>query len=340
MKTQNNKLNWLYLLIGAIIVVVVAALAYVNMGVQPTTSPPAAKTNRDWQAGKPFRHIGPNRSHPVVKSIILGFEDACKDLQVDCVNNAFEGVDFSLMVPQVDIAISQGSSGVIAFVDKAVYESDKRLIAAGIPVMNIHTKVTKEELPGLLGWVAPDADAYAKAAAEAIGEKIGGKGSVIISQGNLNDLENQVSKVFTDAMKAKYPDVKVLAPIIEGFDQPAAIAVAEAALQAHPDVVAAFGTTGNSPVTWAKAAQAQGKKPGEIIIIGMDTVKQNLDLVESGEVYGVIAQPLYDEEYRAVELLLAKIKGEPVSYDNLLKAPLVKKGETAKYYDIVNRVNK
>lgn len=305
----------------------------------PTPTQAPQPTNRELQAGKPFRHIGPNRSHPVVRTILLGFEDACKDLQVDCVNNAFEGVDFTLMVPQVDIAISQGSSGVIAFVDKAVYESDKRLIDAGIPVMNIHTKVTKEELPGLLGWVAPDADLYAKNAALAMGEKLGGKGTVIVSQGNLNDLENRVTEIFTATMKEKYPEIVVLPPIMEGFDIPAAIAIAEPALLKNPEINGAFGTTGNSAVTWAKALEASGKKPGEVTVIGMDTVRQNLDLVEAGWVYALVSQPLYSEEYKAVEILVANLKGEKVNYDNLLEAPLVKKGETKKYYDIVDRVD-
>ena len=342
MKKRSNTLDaavWVVVIICMIGILLFIILKPVPEPVVPTPAVTAEKTNRELQAGKPFRHIGPNRSHPVVRTILLGFEDACKDLEVDCENNAFEGVDFSLMVPQVDIAISQGSSGVIAFVDKAVYESDKKLMAAGIPIMNVHTAVSKEELPGMLGWVAGDAHAYAVACAEAMGEKLNGEGTVIISQLTLNDLENQVNKDFTDTLAAKYPKIKILPTILEGADQPAAIAIAEAALQAHPEITGAFGTTGNSPVTWAKALQAQSKKPGQVVVIGMDTVRQNLDLVESGWVYAVVAQPLYDEEYRAVELLLANLKGQPVSYENKIDAPLVKKGETAKYYSIVDRVD-
>jgi ribose transport system substrate-binding protein len=228
---------------------------------------------------------------------------------------------------------------VIAFVDKAVYESDKRLIDAGIPAINVHTAVSKEELPGLLGWVAGDAHAYAVACAEAMGEKLKGEGTVIVSQLNLNDLENQVTADFTKTINEKYPKIVVLPTILEGADQPAAIAIAEAALLKNPEISGAFGTTGNSPVTWAKALEAQGKKPGDVIVIGMDTVRQNLDLVESGWVYAVVAQPLYSEEYKAVELLLANLKGETVKYENEIEAPLVKKGETAKYYEIVDRVD-
>lgn len=302
----------------------------------PTVTPNAVKTNKELQNGKPFRHIGPNRQHPVVRTILLGFEDACKDFKVDCVNNAFEGVDFSLMVPQVDIALSQGSSGVIAFVDKAVYESDKRLIAGNFPVVNIHGVVNKEDLPGLMAWISPDAKAYSKEAALAMGEKLGGKGIILVSQGNLNDLENVVNQVFTATLKEKYPDMKVLPVVLEGFDIPAGIAIAEAALQGNPNIAGVFGTTGNSAVVWAKAVEAQSKTG--IVIIGMDTVAQNLDLVEAGKVYGVIAQPLYDEEYMAVKLMVDKLQGKEIKYENLLASPLVKKGETAKYYEIVKRV--
>jgi ribose transport system substrate-binding protein len=191
----------------------------------------------------------------------------------------------------------------------------------------------------MLGWVAADAKDYAVRVANLMGEKMNGKGVVAVTQFSLNDLENVVVEEFTKEMNAKYPDIVVLSPEMEGGDQPLAIGVATTILQVHPEVTAAFGTTGNSPSTWAKAAEAVGKKPGEIIIVGMDYIRQNLDYVKSGEVYALVGQPLYEELYKAVELLAQNLKGEPVEYDNIYPAPIITIENVDKYYEYADRVD-
>jgi ribose transport system substrate-binding protein len=296
-------------------------------------------TNAELQKGKPIVFISPNRQHPVVRTMALGFWEECKLLQVTCKDYSFDGVDFTNMATSVDQVIAQGASGAIPFTDKAVYDQDQKLIKAGIASIMIHGKVAPADDPGLMAWVATDAADYAKRAADAIGEKIGGKGTVATTQGSLNDVENLVTQSFTAEMKAKYPGVTVLEPQMEGFDAPAAIAVAEAVIQAHPDIVAAFGTTGGSPTTWAKAAEAQGKKPGDIIIIGMDYTRPNLDLVKAGWVYGLVGQPLYEETARAVELLVNHLQGKPVAFDNPYPAPIILKADIDKYYGYADRVD-
>ena len=320
------------------IMVVLVILAMMTVGCTPKPSE-YDTPNGKLQNGNPIRLMSVNRLHPVVRTITLGFEDACRDLGVVCENNSVEGVDFVAFVASVDIALSQGTSGAIPFVDKAVIEADKKLIAGGVPCINIHTAIPEGELPGLLGWVAADATDYAERSAIAIGEKLGSKGVVAITQGNLNDLENVVTKVFTAKMNEKFPDITVLPPEMEGFDQIAAIAVATAILQKNQDITAAFGTTGNSPVTWAKAAEAVGKKPGDIVIVGMDYVRQNLDLVKSGWVYALVGQPLYEETYRAVELLVANLQGKKVDYANPYPAPIIMLADLGKYYVYADRVD-
>jgi ribose transport system substrate-binding protein len=339
---SNKKVNargWITWLITLVMIsaFLVGCVATTPASPAVNVKPP---TNAELQKGKPIVFISPNRAHPVVKTMSLGFWEACKDLGVTCKDLSWDGVDMSNMAVSVDQAIAQGVSGAIPFVDKAVYDQDAKMIKAGIPSIAIHVNVKQGDVPGLLGWVATDQADYAKRAADAIGEKIGGKGTVALTQGSLNDVENLVSTSFVAEMKAKYPAVTVLEPQMEGFDAPAAIAVAEAIIQAHPGIVAAFGTTGGSPTTWAKAAEAQGLKPGQIVIIGMDYTRPNLDLVKSGQVYALVGQPLYEETYRAVELLVQHLQGKEVPYNNPYPAPIIMKADIDKYYGYADRVDK
>src|SRR5438552_2206321 len=79
----------------------------------------------------------------------------------------------------------------------------------------------------------------------------------------------------------------------------------------NPAVVAALSTTGGGPITWANAQKETGRK---LVIVGMDYTRVNLDLVKSGEVYAVIGQPLWEESYRAAELLAKALRGEKVEW--------------------------
>lgn len=331
-----KKTNWGTIVLVVVILIGVAAGLFFKFGISPGEE---LSANAKLQDGKPFRFISPNRQHPVVRTMALGFFDACEKYQVQCVDNSFDGVDFTNFTAAVDLAVAQGSSGAIPFVDKAVFESDKKLIDAGVFSVAIHTKVPEGTVPGLGAWVAADATDYAIRAAREMGAEMGGQGVIAVTQGSLNDVENEVTAAFTKTITEEFPNMTVLSPEMEGFDQPLAIGVATAMLQAHPEITGAFGTTGNSPVTWATAANAVGKDKGEITIIGMDYTRQNLDLVKSGWVYALVGQPLYEELYRAVELLVDHLNGVPVAYDNVYPAPIIKSGDVDKYYSYADRVD-
>jgi ribose transport system substrate-binding protein len=288
---------------------------------------------------KVFAFLSPNRQHPVVRTMALGFFEACEALEVTCKDYSYDGVDLSQQAVSTDQIIAAGNvAGVIAFVDKAVNEQNARLVKAGVPIDAIHGIIPEGEVPGLLGWVATDAADYARRAADFMAERMGGVGVVAITQGSLNDVENVVSLEFTKQM-ANYPGITVLAPEMEGFEVSAAIAKASAILTAHPEITAAFGTTGASPTTWAKAAEQAGLQPGALIIVGMDYTRPNLDLVKAGWVTALVGQPLYEETYRALEILVAHDRGEAVDYANPYPAPIITIAEIDKYYGIADRVD-
>lgn len=318
-----SKMSKGLLLIFALAVIIVAiALAYKPL--QP----------------KPIVFLSVNRQHPVVRTMALGFFEACRDLKLTCKDYSTEGVDWNLFASAADQIVAQGSSGAVMFVDKIVYEQNNKLIRAGIPLATIHVQVDPNALPGLLAWVATDAGDYAKRAAVLLGDKLGGKGKILITQGDLNDVENDVTKVFKATLKEKYPNIVTVGPEMEGFDPVQAIAKVSAFLVSNPDAKAAFGTTGGSPSAWAKAASALGKKPGELLIVGMDYTRENLDLVKSDQVFALVGQPLYEETYRAVEVLNAKNTGKPVQFANLYPAPLILKADIDRYFGYADRVDK
>ena len=288
------------------------------------------------QNGIPFRWAHDNQTHPVNRIMVAGFLQGCADFGVECEDMSIPGVDASAVIAMEEQSVILGSSGQI----KPIYVPEHYrqaldLIDAGIPVIAVHFPVDFENVPGLLAWVAPDNEGYSVEAGKAMAEKTSCGSPIGVTQSSLNDGENLVAAIFRETYLELCPDANVLEVQVEGLDDPAAaILVASSIIQANPDLVGALSTTGAGPTTWAKAAQENGREPGEITIISMDYTRANLDLVKSGEVYMLIGQPLFEEFYVAAGLMAMHNMGLPIPKENVLPAPLITIENVDKYYAI------
>jgi ribose transport system substrate-binding protein len=240
------------------------------------------------------------------------------------------------MIPLAEQALAEPVDGIVLYaVDDSFFPTIKKFKDKGIPVVTPHFTSFDQAASGLTAVVGADVVQYAQAAAEAIGAKVNGKGTVAVTVGSFNQTENLVAETFKKTMGEKYPDVKVLDAQEEGFDQAQAIAKAVAIIQGNPDITAAFSTTGNGPTTWATAADEASKK--DLVIISMDYTRPNLDLVKAGKVYGLVAQPLYEEFNQAAKLVGMALDGKTVEYRNLLPAPIIFAADLDKYYSFNDR---
>ena len=226
--------------------------------------------------------------------------------------------------------------GIVLYaVDNSFFPTIAKFKDKGIPVCTPHFTSFDQATSGLTAVVGADVVQYAKAAADAMGEKLAGKGTVAVTVGSFNQTENLVAETFKATMNEKYPDIKVLDAQEEGFDAAQAIAKATAIIQGNPDITGAFSTTGNGPTTWARAAEEASKEG--LTVISMDYTRPNLDLVKEGKVYGLVAQPLYEEFYGCAELLVKALNGETIEYRNLMPAPIITIADLDAYYGFNDR---
>lgn len=273
--------------------------------------------------------VQPMRNHPVHRIMQGGFLSECRKLGYECEIVGSEQLDMPSTAPLADAVLAKGgikAIGVYAY-DPSTYPFIARW-GKDYPIVSWHIPVREGEAPGLKAVTGTVPTDYAVESARAIGREIGCKGTVAVTEGSFNTVENLVARVFTETMADECPDVKVLKPQEEGFDVPAAKAKAVSILQANPDTNAAFSTTGGGPVTWAGAADQAGKR---LTIIGMDYVRQNLDLVKAGRVFAVVGQPLFEEGAKTADLLDQLVAGEAVSYDNPLPATIITRDQVARF---------
>jgi ribose transport system substrate-binding protein len=337
---SRNKASWAILAVIAIVSIVLAGCTPApTPAPEPTQAAPVEKTVKELQNGKPFRYVGNGLAHPVIRIMMLGFQEACNDYDALCEFNVGDTFEDSVYISMMDQAIALGASGLVGSGYGPHRPSAMVGIKQGIPMCTFHTPMKETDMPGLLAWVATDVTGYGKAAADAMADELQCKGPIAVTQNTFNDVENEAARSFTEQMGVRCPDVEVLQPELEGGDPPSAIAKAGAILTAHPDIAGAFGTTGGSPTTWAKALEQAGRDPGDVIVIGMDYTRPNLDLVKAGWVYALVGQPIYEETYKCVELLVAELKGEPVAFDNYYPSPIITAADVDKYYGYADRVD-
>jgi ribose transport system substrate-binding protein len=274
--------------------------------------------------------IPSHRAHPVWLVGRNGFEKACRELGYTPKWNAAENAELDVNIGYVEQAIAERAAGILVFPynDVAYTQVINKAVDAGIPVVTIHWDAPASKRKAFIG---PNSDLYAVAAADRLGKLLGGKGNVGIMQGNFNPLENKVARIFTDRLAEKYPAIKVVARDEDTTETVKATEKATNMIQTHPELNGVFSSTGGGAVSWAKAMEETGTL-GKIVVISMDITRQNLDLVKAGKIYGVIAQGIYDEGYRGVQLLL---QDKPAT-TNYTDNTIVTKDLVDKYYGQCN----
>lgn len=340
MKKSIAILLALMMLFSVVFVACGTPAAKTETKTEATTEPAKTEAAKFDPSKIPVVFATPVTGHPVIKIVSTGFLSRMKELGYPAqVVGDESGADLAKITAAAQAAISQGAKGVMFWYDASAKASVDAFKAMGpdIKVVMPHSVITKEQIPSLDANIAFDTTKEGESAAIAMGEKLKGKkGSIAITQGGFGDTENKVAARFAETMKSKYPDLKVLNPVEEGFDAPKAIGIAAGIIQANPDIIGAFSTTGGGPVTWAGAMDQSGKK--DLVCIGMDYTEANVALVKEGKIYAIVAQPLYDEAVECANILDKLLRGEEVPFYTELPAPVVTKDGIDKYDDILKKV--
>jgi ribose transport system substrate-binding protein len=274
-------------------------------------------------------------NHPVHRIVQLGFLKAARELgYTNAKVIGTEGPDNSEAWAAAEAFAAEGGKGLLLWCgDSSGFETIRSVasqgVTVGIPHFNLQTNGRNPE--GLTFGMACNPPLYGRQVAELMAEKLSGKsGSVAITQNTRNVTENGASESFIatwNSLKSRYNlnNIRLLPVQLEGGVVDQATAVNLAIIQANRDIIGAFGTTGNSPITWADAATKAGRRDGEILIVGMDATEGNLNYLEQGKVAAIVAQPLYEEAYKTMEYLDTVLRGGTVPAWTDLDAPIVTK---------------
>lgn len=324
------------LVLAAAAAIAVAALA----GCSSSSNHSAATSTKSGSTAKGTLLMEiPLRTNPSNELMAGGFLTECRKLGYSCEAVGTVAVDIPGSNALASAALAKGGvKGMADYgFDPATYPFMTQVSQQyKIPITSWHVPIPKGTVQGLTAIANGDPSSYGKEAADAMGKQLNGTGTIAITELSYNTTENTVAKSFSDEIKAAFPNIKVLDPQLEGSDAPTAVSKAVAILQAHSDITAAFSTTGGGCQTWT-GGQSQANK--KLTVMCMDYVQQNLDMINSGQVFAVVAQPLFAEGAKMADLLDASINHQTVSYDNPLPTAIVTKANVSTYTDYIKQAN-
>jgi len=292
------------------LLLVVAMLAACAPTAAPATTQPAAQQPAATGAKPYIPVISKGFQHQFWQAVKLGAQNAAKDLNVDI---TFEGPETEAMVDkQVEMfqtALDKKPAAIcLAAVDsKAFIPLLEKAKAAGIPVVGFDSGVDSD-IP--VTTASTDNIAAAALIADKMATLIGGSGEVaVIAHDQTSRTGIDRVKGFTDQIKAKYPNIKIVSTDYGAGDQLKSTDIAKAIIGAHPNLKGYFGANEGSIIGVLNAVK-ELNMAGKLTVIGYDSGQQQMDAIRSGAESGAVTQDPIGIGYKCVDAALKASKGE------------------------------
>jgi len=189
------------------------------------------------------------------------------------------------------IVIPADGAGIVPAIEKAN--------AAGIPVVNVNTKIDTSKGCKVETFIAVENYTAAVSVAEELVKMLNGKGKVIILEGKAGASSSvDIVKGGNDTFK-KYPGIVIADSQTASWSRTEALTVTQNLLQAHPDVDAIFAAN-DEMAMGALEAVSQAGKSGKILVTGLDANADAKKAVDEGRLAITCDKNGYDQGYQGV----------------------------------------
>ncbi len=187
--------------------------------------------------------------------------------------------------------IAQGAKALIVAPENAgVAPALAQAKTKHIPVITIDRTVNGTACSDFVNFIGSNFLGQAKIAADDLGAALKGKGNVVVLQGTSgNNVAVDRTNGFNSELKAKYPNIKIVASQTADFDQATGQKVMEQLLQSHSNITGLYAENDTMALGAIQAMKAAGKVPGkDIQIVAIDGTSDCVKDVASGVMYSDI----------------------------------------------------
>ncbi|WP_220210525.1 sugar ABC transporter substrate-binding protein [Reticulibacter mediterranei] len=167
-------------------------------------------------------------------------------------------------------------------------EPVQRLLDHGIPVIQMDTAIDSSGSTDVTTFIEPDNVYMGQTSATALFEKMGGRGNVIMTQGQLDHTGAQGrTKGFYQAME-KYPGIELIAKNPANWDANKTMQLWEDYLARYKHIAGGFFHDDDMALAALKVIRKAGR---QIFISGIDAVPASIEAVMNGSMVATIRNP-------------------------------------------------
>jgi ABC-type sugar transport system substrate-binding protein len=222
--------------------------------------------------------------------------------------------DVAKLTANAQAFISQGVKGLaMAPQDTAaIAPTLAQLEAKKIPVVTVDTRPDSGKV---FMVVRADNRAYGEKACQYLGTKLGGKGKVVMLQGDLASINGRDrTEAFNDCMKKNYPDIQVFGEATN-WDGAVAAQKLQTDLTAHPDIKgvymqSSFALSGTLQVLNQKGLLVGPEDSKHVFVVSNDGIPEELKSIAEGKIDATVSQPADLYAKYALYYLKAAIDGK------------------------------
>ena len=192
--------------------------------------------------------------------------------------------DVNKQIATFDQALAQNPAGILVHPMNSdpFIEPINRAIDQGTAVV---TFAADSPLSKRVSFITSDNTREGIYAADAIAEKMGGKGEYAVLENPGQDNHDKRIAAFIARMEEKWPDMKLVGRAASNQDPTKAYQGLSSLIQANPNLGAVFMPEANSAIG---AAQANKEAGGKVLVMCADVNANILDMIKAGEVFGSI----------------------------------------------------
>ena len=165
----------------------------------------------------------------------------------------------------------------------------KKMIDAGVPVIDMDTLIAPLDGINVHSFLAPDNEFMGASVTQALMDSIGGKGIVTMTQGALGHTGAQGRARGFKSVVAKYPDVQVIDEQPGDWDVTKVARIWETLLTKYPKIDAAYFHNDDMALAAYTVMKSQGRT--NIKIGGCDAMPPALSAVGDGRMLATVRNP-------------------------------------------------
>ncbi|MET7779827.1 sugar ABC transporter substrate-binding protein [Streptomyces sp. NPDC005388] len=222
--------------------------------------------------------------------------------------------DVAKLTANAQTFISQGVKGVaMAPQDTAaIAPTLAQMQAKKIPVVTVDTRPDTGKVYMV---VRADNRAYGEKACQFLGTRLGGKGKVVMLQGDLSSINGRDrTEAFNACMKKNYPGIKVFGEATN-WDGAVAAQKLQTDLTAHPDIKgiymqSSFALSGTLQVLKQRHLLVDPKDEKHVFVVSNDGIPEELKDIAAGTIDATVSQPADLYAKYALYYLKAAIDGK------------------------------